>query len=425
MNTSIRFGCALAALAFSILVGNGWAQVYYRFTDLGTLPGDGSSEAFGINSSGQVVGYSEASSGSACSAFLYANGTMHNLGNAGWGNSYAFGINDSGQVVGTFRNAANGYNQGFLYSNSTMTPIGPFSGGPDTWAFGINGSGQIVGYSVSSQTPAEAFLYSNGTVTALGAGTAATAINDSGQVAGYTSAFVPFLYSNGTESNVPTPTLGTANAINDAGQVAGQDDAGAFVWSSAAGIKDLGTLPAPYNLASEALGINRAGQVVGTVSTGAVTGFEPPVYRAFVYTNGRMLDLNSVTSAPGWTLEEATAINASGQIAGYGTNSAGQFAFLLTPLEPGDANGDGRVDINDLSMVLADFGKAGMTWSQGDFTGDGTVDINDLTLVLANFNTSYSSAGIKAVPEPSCIALLGIGAINLLLAIAYRKRRPA
>ena len=59
--------------------------------------------------------------------------------------------------------------------------------------------------------------------------------------------------------------------------------------------------------------------------------------------------------------------------------------------------------------------------SQGEFTGDGTVDINDLTIVLANYNTT-SSAGIKSVPEPSCVVLLAIGAFALLL---IRRRRRA
>ena len=53
---------------------------------------------------------------------------------------------------------------------------------------------------------------------------------------------------------------------------------------------------------------------------------------------------------------------------------------------PGDANVDGKVDINDLTIVLANYNQTGMTWAQGEFTGDGTVDINDLTIVLANYN---------------------------------------
>ena len=56
---------------------------------------------------------------------------------------------------------------------------------------------------------------------------------------------------------------------------------------------------------------------------------------------------------------------------------------IESTLFPGDANGDGTVDINDLTIVLSNFGKTGMAWSQGEFTGSGTVDINDLTIVLA------------------------------------------
>ena len=61
---------------------------------------------------------------------------------------------------------------------------------------------------------------------------------------------------------------------------------------------------------------------------------------------------------------------------------------ILTPALPGDANLDGTVDINDLTVVLSHYGQTGMTWSQGEFTGDGTVDINDLTIVLAHYGQS-------------------------------------
>ena len=92
---------------------------------------------------------------------------------------------------------------------------------------------------------------------------------------------------------------------------------------------------------------------------------------------------------------------------------------------PGDANLDGRVDINDLTIVLANYSQPGMTWSQGCMDGNqtGTVDINDLTIVLDSYNTTYgASSGVKAVPEPTCLALLGLGAA-CLLAFARRKWR--
>ena len=52
---------------------------------------------------------------------------------------------------------------------------------------------------------------------------------------------------------------------------------------------------------------------------------------------------------------------------------------------PGDATGDGSVDLADLNLVLANFGQ--MT-DEGDVTDDGMVDLADLNLVLANFGTA-------------------------------------
>jgi hypothetical protein len=109
--------------------------------------------------------------------------------------------------------------------------------------------------------------------------------------------------------------------------------------------------------------------------------------------------------------------------------TAGQFNIAdtnpaVSSHRPGDANGDGKVDINDLTIVLSSFGQTGCAWSQGCMDGDptGKVDINDLTIVLSSFGTTYTAAGIKAVPEPSCLALIGIGAVALL-AFARRRRR--
>ena len=74
---------------------------------------------------------------------------------------------------------------------------------------------------------------------------------------------------------------------------------------------------------------------------------------------------------------------------------------MTAAASPGDANGDGKVDINDLTIVLSHFGQTGMTWSQGEFTGDGTVDQRP-DIVLSNFGQSAGRppGQCAAVPEP-------------------------
>ena len=95
------------------------------------------------------------------------------------------------------------------------------------------------------------------------------------------------------------------------------------------------------------------------------------------------------------------------------------------PPVPGDANLDGRVDVNDLTVVLTNFGRSGATWATGDFVGDGKVDVNDLTIVLANFGRAGASSGgnVSAVPEPLTLALLA--AIGLLGVVWRRRNRAA
>ena len=52
---------------------------------------------------------------------------------------------------------------------------------------------------------------------------------------------------------------------------------------------------------------------------------------------------------------------------------------------PGDADGNGTVDLNDLNVVLFSFGRHPTPGTMGDVDGSGTVDLNDLNLVLFNF----------------------------------------
>src|SRR5262249_16224655 len=74
----------------------------------------------GLNSAGQIVGYSVPSGPYASRAFLYDAGTMTDLNSllpegSGWSLLQATGINDAGQIVGSGSNPS-GQFRGFLLS---------------------------------------------------------------------------------------------------------------------------------------------------------------------------------------------------------------------------------------------------------------------------------------------------------------------
>jgi probable HAF family extracellular repeat protein len=117
--------------------------------DLGTLGGR-LSIGHGINSHGQVAGWSLLSDNFSSHAFLY-DGTLHDLGTLGGAFSYGLGINASGQVTGYSNAPGFLYNHAFLHtSGSGMVDLNmltdPLSGWELTHAYAINDAGQIAGY---------------------------------------------------------------------------------------------------------------------------------------------------------------------------------------------------------------------------------------------------------------------------------------
>ena len=68
---------------------------------------------------------------------------------------------------------------------------------------------------------------------------------------------------------------------------------------------------------------------------------------------------------------------------------------------PGDANGDGYVDVSDLGILATNYGAGGgFGWEDADFTGDGFVDVSDLGILATAYGTVPDA---QSVPEPGAV----------------------
>ena len=123
-------------------------------------------------------------------------------------------------------------------------------------------------------------------------------------------------------------------ALNDAGQVTGYSDVDAntqrhAIRYSDGVMTDLGTLGTNAS-ASVGNDINNSGHVTGWSETTAGQ-------HAFLATGDSMFDLNDLlVPGSGWVLTTGNGINDRGQITGEGTINGRVHAFLLNPIpEPG------------------------------------------------------------------------------------------
>jgi probable HAF family extracellular repeat protein len=238
-----------------------------------------------------------------------------------------------------------------LSSEPLTLDLGTLSGGDFSRANDLNSRGQIVGESSTAVTSNHAFLFTDGVMIDLGvlpgvtnpfAGSSASAINDHGQVVGYSSAsnngpVHAFLFSDGLMRDLGTLdgifAFGDSLAvdINDAGHVIGNASEPesltrhAFLFDGSQ-MHDLGTLPGGRS--SYAGDINNSGQVVGYADTSSGR------QHGFLFSEGVMTDVGTL---PGHTDSFATSISESGVVFGYCVGPNGNRAFqfsggLLTDL---------------------------------------------------------------------------------------------
>jgi probable HAF family extracellular repeat protein len=225
-----------------------------------------------------------------------------------------------------------------------MQDLGTLPNNTSSWAQAINDSGQVVGQTWNAKVWPQysAFLWEDGSMRDLGtlgaSDTSARAINNSGQIVGDSGQ--AFLWQNGIMEPIgPAVDWSMAVAINNSGQVLLQGSYGpsgygpsgveqAYLWQNGS-MQQLPLLPnfdftIPYS-------INDSGQVVGTAFS-YQSG--PYIYRAFIYQDGAIYNLNDYldSSVSGWLLRDAYGINNHGQIVAYGYGPSGASAVLLTPV---------------------------------------------------------------------------------------------
>ena len=335
----------------------------FRF-DLGTLGGPNSAIAWPVkNTNGLVAGLAQTTTpqprgetwscrsffaaptraAATCLGVVWEEGKIRALPTFGGDNGFATGANNHRQVVGWAENK--------VEDSSCIAPQ-IFQFRAALWGPGKDEMRQL--------PPLDKDRTS-----------AATAINDKGQVVGISgacgtavggvSAEHMVMWDNGR--TIPLGTLGgvawnTPMAINERGDVVGFSNvskadgatfnAQAFRWTRGRGIENLGALPG--DSLSQALGINDKGRTGGISCT---AGFGS--CRAFLYDHGVMMDLNELLPDDyADHLYTANDINNNGQITGYALKAGTeeQVVVWVVPIEKqGHGKSDAAVAKNDANRV--------------------------------------------------------------------------
>jgi uncharacterized membrane protein len=228
------WSCSMQNILRVALLWIGWAAMPavcladpFTFTSFDVpgsiaVPGGVTSEADGINSSGQIAG--EFTDKNGVHGFLLSQGMFSTLDFPGATFTGPRGINDRGQIVGLYM--AGGNTHGFLDSAGQFTTI-DFPGADSTTVRGINDSGSIEGIYFSSGVR-HSFLLKNGIFSTIDPpnsnSSAAFGINNLGDILIDTPAGGVFLFNNNVYTAVNLAGIG--RGLNDLGEIVGNANDG-------------------------------------------------------------------------------------------------------------------------------------------------------------------------------------------------------
>lgn len=310
----------------------------------------------------------------------------------------------AGLVLATAATLQSGLGQPALAAGTTryvITDLGTL-GGSFTDAGNLNERGEVTGIGASpGDTALRGFVWKGGRLTDIGTlgGTqaGAGAINNSGQFSGTSNLTVA----------APPSIFNQDSVFCNPPMVAGEPITACRAFLADHGkLKDLGTLGG-LNSAAANKGINEQGHVVGVAETSTVDPASPygaPVFHAFLWRHGRMLDLGTSGRGPD---SFASAVNdrdqvAGADIAGNPATFQHSFAWLWqdgkkTALGTLGGSWSGPVAINNRGQVVGQSFLAGDTlvhpflWQHGRMTDLGLlpgdtqgigIDITDQGTVL-------------------------------------------
>jgi probable HAF family extracellular repeat protein len=420
----------LAALAAAI----GFAQTaaagpqQYKLTPFAFPTGHGWITLSAVNNSGQATGTFSGTLAHDSNLAGYWNIPSNSsfLPGFGHGTRGANGINNNGIACGFANTSANAQSAaGIYWENGQTNLLRPLSGGDFAICNAINDSGLAVGQSDLSGNATHATEWSGYNVIDLGAlgsksnSSYALAINNSGLVVGYTD--LPNFDSHPTvwTNHVPKDlgTLGgpdgQAEAVNDSGQIVGYSSIIApdqpdgwqirpFLWQNGT----MTLLPVlgdgSNGFSGEAKGISASGIIVGQANVSVNPGDD---VHGVMWKNGAIIDLNDELRAylpKNTDVMDAPAISANGRFLVDTWTNNNETWYEVLPLVATQVNLTATPDPDFLGQTVMMRAFVG-TGASPAVSVSGTVTFKDGTKVLgssqinlqglATFSTSSLAIG--------------------------------